>query len=105
MGLSVVSACSCECSTVCDSHGYSWVGHGAGGRSGAPQQPPRLTPIQFGTSILTDRPWNPNLNRSYLGRTGTSGAHPGRFWGVLGVYLKVVKRVLHDILPGGSLSK
>ena len=53
MGLSVVSACSRECSTVCDSHGCSWVGHGAGGRSGAPQQPPQLTPIQFGTSILT----------------------------------------------------
>ena len=51
VGLSVVSACSRECSTVCDSHGCSWVGHGAGGRSGAPQQPPRLTPIQFGTSI------------------------------------------------------
>ena len=49
VGLSVVSACSRECSTVCDSHGCSWVGHGAGGRSGAPQQPPRLTPIQFGT--------------------------------------------------------
>ena len=55
MGLSVVSACSREYSTVCDSHGCSWVGHGAGGLSGAPQQPPWLTPIQFDTSILTDR--------------------------------------------------
>ena len=99
VGLSVVSACSRECSTVCDSHGCSWVGHGAGGLSGAPQQPPWLTPIQFGTSI--PRPWNPNFNRSYLGRTGTSGAHPGRFGGVLGVYLKVVKRVLHRSLTGG----
>ena len=48
VGLSVVSACSRECSTVCDSHGCSWVGHGAGGRSGAPQQPPWLTPIHRG---------------------------------------------------------
>ena len=56
VGLSVVSACSRECSTVCDSHGCSWVGHGAGGRSGAPQQPPWLTPIQFSTSILTVEP-------------------------------------------------
>ena len=55
VGLSVVSACSRQCSTVCDSHGYSWVGHGAGGRSGAPQQPPRLTPIQFGTYLHPDR--------------------------------------------------
>jgi len=42
VGLSVVSACSREYSTVCDSHGCSWVGHGAGGLSGAPQQPPWL---------------------------------------------------------------
>ena len=99
MGLSVESACSREYSTVCDSHGCSWVGHGAGGLSGAPQQqPPWLTPIQFDTSILTVEP---NFNRSYLGRNGTSGAHPGRFGGVLGVYLKVVKRVLHCSLTGG----
>ena len=65
MGLSVVSACSRECSTVCDSHGYSWVGHGAGGRSGAPQQPPWLTPIQFDT-LHPDRGWNPSFNRSRL---------------------------------------
>ena len=99
VGLSVVSACSRECSTVCDSHGCSWVGHGAGGRSGAPQQPPWLTPIQFDT-LHPDRPWNPSFNRSYLGRNGTSGAHPGRFGGVLGMYLKVVKRVLHCNLTG-----
>ena len=55
VGLSVVSACSRECSTVCDSHGCSWVGHGAGGRSGAPQQPPWLTPIQFDTYLYPDR--------------------------------------------------
>ena len=100
VGLSVVSACSHECSTVCDSHGCSWVGHGAGGRSGAPQQPPWLTPIQFGTSILTVEPQlQPVIS---LGRTGTSGAHPGRFGDVLGVYLKVGKRVLHEILTGGQ---
>ena len=43
-------------SIFCDSHGCSRVGHGAGGRSGAPQQPPWLTPIQFDTSILTVEP-------------------------------------------------
>ena len=64
VGLSVVSACSREYSTVCDSHGCSWVGHGAGGLSGAPQQqPPWLTPIQIDTSILTVEP---NFNRSSI---------------------------------------
>ena len=99
MGLSVVSACSRECSTVCDSHGCSWVGHGAGGRSGAPQQPPWLTPIQFDTSILTVEPQlQPVISRADWHLRSSSA---GRFGGVLGVYLKVVKRVLHRSLTGG----
>ena len=81
MGLSVVSACSRECSTVCDSHGCSWVGHGAGGRSGAPQQPPRLTPIQFGTSILTvEAQLQPVISRADWHLTSS----PWAVWGSLG---------------------
>ena len=79
VGLSVVSACSRECSTVCDSHGYSWVGHGAGGRSGAPQQPPWLTPIQFDTSI--DYCMEPGLDPAQLGDgLGTFAALLFKHW-------------------------
>ena len=53
-------------------------------------------------ALQVSRTARPAVIRSYLGRTGTSGAHPGRFWGVLGVLLKVVKRVLHEILTGGQ---
>ena len=84
VGLSVVSACSRECSTVCDSHGCSWVGHGAGGRSGAPQQPPRLTPIQFGTSILTVEPQlQPVISRADWHLRSSSWAVLGSLGGVL----------------------
>ena len=84
VGLSVVSACSRECSTVCDSHGYSWVGHGAGGRSGAPQQPPRLTPIQFDTSIPTVEPQlQPVISRADWHLRSSSWAVLGSLGGVL----------------------
>ena len=84
MGLSVVSACSRECSTVCDSHGCSWVGHGAGGRSGAPQQPPWLTPIGFGTSILTVEPQlQPVISRADWHLRSSSWAVLGSLGGVL----------------------
>ena len=84
VGLSVVSACSRECSTVCDSHGCSWVGHGAGGRSGAPQQPPWLTPIQFDTSILTVEPQlQPVISRADWHLRSSSWAVLGSLGGVL----------------------
>ena len=84
VGLSVVSACSRECSTVCDSHGCSWVGHGAGGRSGAPQQPPWLTPIQFDTSIPTVEPQlQPVISRADWHLRSSSWAVWGSLGGVL----------------------
>ena len=101
MGLSVVSACSRECSTVCDSHGCSWlwVGYGAGGRSGAPQQPPWLTPIQFDTSILTVEPQlQPVISRADWHLRSSSWA----VWGSLGGVLEGGKKVLLEILTGGQ---
>ena len=99
MGLSVVSACSRECRTVCDSHGCSWVGYGAGGRSGAPQQPHRLTPIQFDTSILTVEPkLQPVISRADWHLRSSSWAVLGSLGGVL----EGGKRVLHEILTGGQ---
>ena len=98
VGLSVVSACSRECSTVCDSHGCSWVGHGAGGRSGAPQQPPWLTPIQFGTSILTVEPQlQPVISRADWHLRSSSWA----VWGSLGGVLEGGKKSFAPSLTGG----
>ena len=73
VGLSVVSACSRECSTVCDSHGCSWVGHGA---------------IQFGapipTSILTVEPQlQPVISRADWHLRSSSWAVWGSLGGVL----------------------
>ena len=99
VGLSVVSACGRECSTVCDSHGYSWVGHGAGGRSGVPQQPPWLTPIQFGTSILTvEAQLQPVISRADWHLRSSSWA----VWGSLGGVLEGGKQSFAPQLNRGA---